>query len=369
MNNIVTTEYSPSSRHTIRTIIHQENGGKPKGPPVIVKWKGVKMVRGHSIRSTVYEITEMVKTLDVVKINIVGDPGTGKTTLAKTIAHLVHKMSRIPFAVRVLNSDDLLNFEETLKTLSPTNYVIIFDDVSFMGGSADRKQIEKVKEAFTKIRHLEGGQDIKIIAIFNIHYSKALDKYLRMCNFEYFTSIGNSETENLGGKFGKTKKSSIYRYQKIWQQAYSTKKFTYQLSKKYGHSYKLKDPFVPLLFHNMNSVRHVVSPKREWIDPICSKCSDSDKETEFDKDIEEIKKDVDYKFNESCAKKALRILLLLSGYNAEPKRVQQAMKYWNDVMEQSKIKLEDVGRLYGLETERKVMLHASKKLNLSKSKD
>ncbi|MGD8431814.1 MAG: AAA family ATPase, partial [Nitrosopumilaceae archaeon] len=176
-----------------RTIKLEPPSPKKSTIPVTIEWKGERMIRNHSIRAAVEEIIKMSSSLDVVKVNIIGNPGTGKTTLAGTIAHLIHKQSEIPYAIRVLDKDNLLNFQETLKSLSPTNYVLIFDDVSFLGANTNKKQIEIVKQAFTEIRHLEGGQDVKIIAIFNFHYTRALDKYLRQCEFSFFTSIGSSE--------------------------------------------------------------------------------------------------------------------------------------------------------------------------------
>lgn len=334
---------------------------KHKKAPVIIEWKKTRMIRNHSIRSTIHEIIVLADTLDVVKINIVGDPSTGKTTLAETIAHLVHKMDERPWAVKFLGEQELLNFEETLKTLTPTNYIIIFDDVSFMGGSAERKQIEKIKQAFTKIRHLEGGQDVKIIAIFNIHYSKALDKYLRQCHFEYFTSIGNSETENaiqhLGVKFA----PKITSYQKIWQQAYSKKRFTYMLGKKQKFTYMMRQPFAPLLFSNNNALRHIVSPKRTWIDSICAICTESDKSVESQVSMDEFKNDYTKKFTPAHAKRAVQIKLFINGVNAMQRRTQQAMKYLDEFLSTNVCTLEDVAVAMGIKLEENVVLNNKKR--------
>ncbi|MDC8437974.1 MAG: hypothetical protein LV468_03110, partial [Candidatus Nitrosotenuis sp.] len=104
--------------------------------PIVITWKTAKMIRVHSIRASVREIVNVANSLDLVKVGIIGNQSTGKTATAKTIAHLIHKMSTIPFTVRVFEKDDLLNFEETLKHLTPANYVLVFDDVSFLGAGA-----------------------------------------------------------------------------------------------------------------------------------------------------------------------------------------------------------------------------------------
>ena len=60
-----------------------------------------------------------------------------------------------------------MHFEETLAKLQPTNHIMVFDDISFISAHAGKKDIEKIQKAFTEIRHLPGGQDVKIISIFN----------------------------------------------------------------------------------------------------------------------------------------------------------------------------------------------------------
>jgi len=85
----------------------------------------------------------MTQSLDVVKINLVGNPSTGKTTLAGSIAHLIHQLSmemyKTPFAVKFFSRTELVNFEATLKTLEGMNQVLIFDDISFLQATTDRK--------------------------------------------------------------------------------------------------------------------------------------------------------------------------------------------------------------------------------------
>jgi nicotinamide riboside kinase len=332
---------------TIRYIKRESASPKKPTAPVTIEWKGERMIRNHSLRAAVREIIKMSSSLDVVKVNIIGIPASGKTTLAGTIAHLVHKMAEIPYAVKLLNKDNLLNFQETLKNLTPTNYVLIFDDVSFLGANANKKQIEIVKQAFTEIRHLEGGQDVKIIAIFNFHYTRALDKYLRQCEFSFYTSIGSSEFENMQQMLGVKNTPKLELFRRIWQQAYTRDKFTFQLGRKKFFSYSMRKPFIPLLFSNGYSVRFVVSPKREWIDPICSTCAAIDDKVEFNS-LEEFVNDFSKKFTIGNAKAAVKIKLFQNGINGYSKRVKQAMKYIDQCLEQNNFNLEDLALAYDL---------------------
>ena len=104
--------------------------------PLTLDWNNAKMVRIHSIRAAVKEILNMSRSLDVVKVNIIGTPSTGKTTLAETIAHLGHTMADIPYTVKKFNRDDLMNFENVLATLQPTNHILIFDQLRIMQHTA-----------------------------------------------------------------------------------------------------------------------------------------------------------------------------------------------------------------------------------------
>ncbi len=356
-----------------RVVKLQSEGSAKKSEAIWIKWKGEKMMKNHSIRSTVYEVLKMSEMLDVVKINIIGDPSTGKTTLAGTIAHLCHSMSKIPYAVKFLGEKELLDFEATLATLTPTNYVIVFDDVSFLGGTSDRKSIEKVKQAFTKIRHLQGGQDIKIIAIFNIHYSKALDKYLRMCNFRYYTSIGNQETENAIQDVGTRHATKIYKFQKIWQQAYGMrKKFTYQISKKVIFTYKMRQPFAPILYHNGNTLRNIVFPSREWIQPICAACARTeDKEKYMDSNvtIEKVIEDFSKKHTKGVAKRAIELKLIMQGVNACTKRVTHAMKSLDELLQNVPFNLEDMALGFNVKITENAIIPHVKRPNLEKILD
>jgi len=289
--------------------------------PTIITWKDSKMIRNHSIRATVREILTISNSLDVVRIGIIGNQGTGKTTLAKTLAHLIHKISleknKIPFAVKLFNRNNLLNFEATLRTLSPTNYILVFDDVSFLGANATKKQIEIIKQAITEIRHLEGGQDVKIILILNWHYTLGLDKYLRQTDFRYFTSIGSSELDNMEKIVGVKYMRRIHSFRKMCNVALLKNKFSFKLGDKQGFTYSYRQPFIPLLFFNNNTLRYVVSPKREWIDPICSVCQNSTKTTiKSDINANELTKELAEKFGDRISRSAIKIKLFQNGINS-----------------------------------------------------
>ena len=198
---------------------------KNKYLPTIIKWKGVNMIRQESFLASIKEIVKWAEEIDVTRVGIVGDMHSGKTTMAESIAHSIHKESKLSWSIKVLYEKDLMDFENTLKTLTTdTNWILRFDDVSFLDAKHNKKAISQVKEAVTKIRHLDGGKDVKIILIYNYHYSKGLDKYLRMADFRFFTTVGSEEEDNFEGMMGSRMMSLVKFFAQNRQRAI-TKKF------------------------------------------------------------------------------------------------------------------------------------------------
>lgn len=321
--------------------------------PTIIPWKDAKMIRTHSIRASVREIVNVSDSLDLVKIGIVGNQSTGKSETAKTIAHLIHKMSAVPFTVRIFEKEDLLNFEDTLRKLVPANYILVFDDVSFLGATASKKQVEMVKQAITVIRHLPGGQDVKIIIIMNYHYTLGLDKYLRQSDFKYFTSIGSSEMENMERIVGNKYIELCRSFQKMYTRMLGmvgTKRFIFMLGKQ-PFSYDYRGPFIPLLFYNNDTLRVVVSPLRTWIDPICPICDIND-QSESEVDVAQFCAEAEKKFGQWGWKTAIKHELLVNGMYVYGAKIVQARRYLQRALEKRDIKLQHIAAHYQFEVTR-----------------
>lgn len=344
---------------TIRLIQEPERGKKGK-VPVTIEWKGERMIRGHSLQSSVREIVRMTQSLDVVKINLVGNPSTGKTTLAGSIAHLIHQLSmemyKTPFAVKFFSRTELVNFEATLKTLEGMNQVLIFDDISFLQATTDKKTIETIKRAFTEIRHLQGGQDVKIVTIFNSHYQMSVQKYLRQSDFAYYTSVGSSDFDNVLQVVGKRYSSLLTKFQRIFLNAVTKNKFSFNLDgKKKFFTYPFRSPFGPSLFFNGDTLRIIVFPKREWIDKFCHTCT-AKTETKM-KDgmkVDDFAKEMTHTFGLQIAKVAVRIKLFQYGLNVYPKRVKQCMTFIDKHMSDKLPQLQELADYYGCKDEKTV---------------
>jgi len=321
----------------------ESNFAKKGEKPTITEWKGAKMIRQHSIKACVREILNDVDETGLTTISMLGREGSGKTTLAKTIGHLIHEMADEPFAIKILEKHEgILNLRNFITKLEPMNYVIVFDDSSWLTANASKQQMDEIKQTSTEIRHLPGGKDCKIILIYNYHYSKALDKYLRGTGFIFVTGVqANNEKDNLIQMFGDNYSNKISEFTKKYAYAKQKKKFIFQLGKKGYFTYNYKQPFIPLLFYDNISLRFVVSPTREWIDPICSTCENSKNEPiKSNIDLDKFAEDLDYKFGKSISRQAVRIKCFQNGVNVYPKTVKQCMQYIENYLKTKVFNLE-----------------------------
>ena len=322
--------------------------------PTVIKWKGVDMVRNHSIVACANEIVNSIKGQDLISINIIGKQSTGKTTLAEVICHLVHEMSEFPFKINFFGKNELINLEETVKNLTPTNQIIVFDDMSFLGANATSKQVKIIESILSTIRHLPGGTDIRVILIKNFHYTKAVPPFLRQNDFTFVSSVDPNEIKNLNDLFGAGNADVIDKLLNLRAEALMRGTFTYRLGPKYKLSYLAKKPFLPYLYANATSVRIVVCPKREWIQPICSICSTA---TDADSlvDVTKFKEEFDKAYGKT-AEYAIKQMLKEQGINSYGPNYQHCRRYLDRALELKQFNLEDLAVAYGIEI-KKTRLH------------
>lgn len=340
--------------------------------PAIIKWKTENMIRVHSLRATVKEILAGLQVLDVIKVGVIGEPSTGKSSLEDTLAHLIHKMSPIPFAVRSLGENEFMDIEKYLASLPPANYVLKFRDLSFLKGKYGSKKIEELKASITKIRHLPGGKDVKIVLIYDYHYTMGLDKYLRQANFRYFTSVGSSEKENMIDIVGKHFEGLVNDFSNTYVEMTTTEthKATFKISKNRFFAYSYKNPFVPVLFWNNASLRVVVFPLRTWIDPVCSICSTGDNpELQSEFDLQKFKDERNMKFGERTYLSALKTILFAHGITTYSGPVTQAIRDINRTLETKVTNLEELAVAFDLQPTRTYLKKPISPVLLEEKKD
>lgn len=319
-----------------RTILLNENRQKSdRNIPKIIKWKGVNMVRNQSFMATINEIVDYSNEMDVVRIGIIGDMMSGKSTLSMTIAHGIHTVSKFPFQVRVFYREDLKQFKKTMGSLTPANYILVFDDVSFL------KDTSKIEQEVTEIRHMDGGHDVKIILIFNFHYPKALPPFLREFQFKYVTSIGTDNEKTIIENYGKNNLKLCQDFKKSRKQAITKKCWFERIGPKEPIKYNFRNPFIPILFWNETSLRKVVSPTRYFIDKICSFCESGEGNKEYDKmTIDQLCKQGETNFTKSNFLRAVKLLAYSNGLTVEGKKIVQALRWINKEMKLRNIPLE-----------------------------
>jgi len=316
--------------------------------PKIIKWKGINMIRQESFIASVKDIVRWCEVKDVTKVGLVGEEDSGKSAMAESIAHTIHKESKFEWVIKLFTETELMNFRETLAELTPANHILIFDDVSFLDAKHNKKAITQVKEAVTKIRHLEGGQNVKIVLIYNYHYTKGLDKYLRQAHFRFFTTIGSEEEDNMEDIVGTRNIGLIKQFQKSLQQGVMKGYFfsPKQMKNKKHFFYKYRDPFIPVLFWNNITLRLIISPLREWLQPICSICSEATNAAS-QVDVKQFWQEF-FTIYKRDAKGAVKQLLKERGINTYSRTYIQAKRFLDRALETKVMKIEDIAVAAGI---------------------
>jgi len=307
------------------------------------------MVRSHSINAVAHEIVTMSENQDLISINAIGKQSTGKTELCRTISHLIHSIAKLPYKVSFYGKDEILDLENTVKKLTPTNHILIFDDLSWLGGNNSKQQVEKIEYVLSIIRHLPGGKDTRIILFKIFHYTKSIPPFLRQNDMTFLSSVDDNEVKNLEDLLGRKYSDKIHLLKTLRAQGNRETKFTFPIGKKNSFSYKLKDPFLPYLYSNGETVRFIVCPLRTWIEPFCQKCLPAKQTEETAVNLEDFVNDFSTKFTKGIAKRAVELTLLQSGINTQPKRVLQAQKYISQFLGKKEINLEGLSLAFNLE--------------------
>uniref|UniRef100_A0AAT9J747 ORF13 n=1 Tax=Nitrosopumilaceae spindle-shaped virus TaxID=3065433 RepID=A0AAT9J747_9VIRU len=321
--------------------------------PITTKWKGIEMIRNQTPKTAIHSIAQYAKRLDYVKIGIVGDPHTGKTTLAKFLAHFLHLMCLdllgITYVVKIFTRDELLSFKKTIEALPAANYIFIFDDVSWIEKEGTPQQINELKAGESMIRHFKDKKDVKIIQIDNYHYTKAENKYLRQSHFKIFTAIGSEEEDNINSITKNSNPFIISQFAKLQTEMYSQGTFTFLIGKnRRNFTMRYRDPFIPVLFWDGRSLRFIVTPEREWMDRGCAICSMAEGAKDENFSLDKFKQDLDARYGEIIAKNAIKIKMKELGLNTYRPELTRAVNKISKTMTEQNFDLLALGQIYGL---------------------
>jgi len=325
---------------------HYYDSVKSTGKPSVITWNSVRMVRSHSIQAVSREIANMSMNQDLISINAIGKQSTGKTELLKTVSHLIHKFSKIPYTVSYFGREEILNLENTVKNLKPSNHILIFDDIAFLKAGATNKQIDQIQSVLSTIRHLEGGRDVRIILMKSFQYTKSIPPFLRQNDFTFLSSVDDNEMDNLTQLLGKKyyRKINLLKYLRAQGSIGEAGKsqFVYEMGGGKKVIYNWMNPFLPFLYVSGVGCRLIVSPLREWIDPICNICSSVEAdESSNPEDIQRIIDDMMSKFStRAVLRTAVKIKLIQIGVNAFSKNIVHAVKYLDRLQQDRLVSLD-----------------------------
>lgn len=164
----------------------------PKITKVIINGKREKIYWKHTPNTIVENILQILNKTGYVAMLNIGQSGSGKTTWMNWLIHQLHQKRN--FTIHKYNRGEIADMYNILDSLQVgVNHILCFEDASFYLNSLKPEDLDKIESKLTHVRHDIQGE---VIAIFNIHYSKAIKKFFRNVPFYFLTSLSMDEFEN-----------------------------------------------------------------------------------------------------------------------------------------------------------------------------
>lgn len=225
-----------------------------KGPTL---YRGHEINQKHSIRRVSRTLLSYLDQSQFCQLQIIGLPGSGKSTLAENIitdlVEMAKKQNDQVYNVHWAYADDLRNLGQYIDNLSKgNNHIVVFDDISKALDKLSGTEQAEVFEHMTTTRHTTGG-NLCFMSLF--HYSFAQLKSLRsQAVITIYTSASlvekNVIAQQLGGDYAARMK--LKTFVKIYQDAFSKKKFELSLSPNITKEFKTGEPFRPCFVINLS---------------------------------------------------------------------------------------------------------------------
>lgn len=234
-------------------------------------FEGYRIAQRHHPKQIVDDIYGENQTKQFTSIQVVGTPGTGKTTLVTYLAHEIH--TRDPsYLVYQFGEKELMNFDKVLESLPNSNIILIFDDVSLIFKLIkDQDKKTRILKTLTEARHpkLE-TTDRKVIVIVNSHYENSIEKMWRsQSGWKFYTDLNTEEKEILNARTKSKFKQKFDVFVKTTLEQFRNPKLEYhvQVTPKLTYTYSpFKLRFV-MVYDGMRP-RFILVPSRG-----CSLCT------------------------------------------------------------------------------------------------
>jgi len=221
-------------------------------------YRGEEINQKHSITRVTNTLLRLLMKTQFASINVVGIPGSGKTTFAVNLfTDLIAKAYKdygVHFSFDWWDADDLRNLGEKIDELPKgENHIRVCDDVSKALEGLPTKEQAEIFQQLTTTRHTTGGR-LCLGSLY--HYTYANLKSVKSQSIvNVYTSISLIEKQNIQAMLGKDPQSlqKLNSYMKIYQSSidrdeYPLKTFPGQNPPKVFNDWK---PFHPCFVVNL----------------------------------------------------------------------------------------------------------------------
>lgn len=177
----------------------------------------------------------------------IGRSGSGKSTYTQTLAHYFHTVASqqgLSYSIDWFKQKDIEHLDSIIEGMEKgIDRVLIFEDASFTFNNMKQNEIEEVMAKLTFIRHTLQAH---VVIMVQIHYTKALEKFMRDGDLTMFTSITFEERENMLKLYGSRNSYTVNKFfQRYHEQNVNGRFFVeyggYTTTKSFR--YKTNEPF------------------------------------------------------------------------------------------------------------------------------
>lgn len=221
--------------------------------PII--YRGEQINWRHSLKRVVHTLRRSLDRSQFASLNIVGIPGSGKTTCAvNIITDLIEEIGKETQEVYTLfwkGAQDLRNLGDVLEDLpKDQNHIVVFDDVSKALERLSGAEQAAVFEQLTTTRHVTGG---KLLIVSLYHYTFANLKSIKSQGvIVIYCSCTLTEYGNIQALLN-TKKTqkTLRKFARVYESAYDKGTFQLEISKNQTKVFVDGQPFRPCLVVNL----------------------------------------------------------------------------------------------------------------------
>ena len=245
---------------TIQELEHPEliQGKKEHTTTYRFDGKDYPLFQKHNITEICKDILTLNETAIYLPILLNGKSSSGKSTLAQTICHRISCMQDKKYIIKWFHGKDLLRFDEIANELKKgLQYILIFDDVSYILDQAAPKVRKKIAEVLTQIRHIVKG---KVISFFCIHFNTSILPIFRDSYIRILTSASSEDSERWKKSFGREHMFKLLKFQKQFSSQMLNGYFFVNMENK-SYRYARDRPYRVALCADLRGIHTLLYPR------------------------------------------------------------------------------------------------------------